>query len=146
MTINYLTEARNSIVRGLRDIHGPENVRAFKGEIAWIETKGPWLGLRWVYLCEVSGCASDFIRLRNNIETETPKTFWPFRHPNIRSFELTVLFSEITQEFISDFSSFVSFLSEERDEVYTWDLFDDASYPCYGFSEKALARQRENRK
>lgn len=71
------------------------------------------------------------------MKPQTPKSFWPFDRPEIPPFEITVHKSEITPEFIKEFSQFVSFLSEGRDEIYTWDVFEGGSYPNYGWSLKA---------
>ncbi len=126
------------MTRTLQELHGFHNVKNFKDEISWIEHRNPWLGFRWAYLSEVSGYSPEFIRFRNDMKQQTPKSFWPFDRPEIPIFEITVHNSEITPEFIKEFSQFVSFLSEDRDEIYTWDVFEEGSYPNYAWSLKAL--------
>jgi hypothetical protein len=135
--VSQLKSARSQITQVLRALHGPENVRQIKDEIAWIELQNAQPRLRWVDLQYVSGCPDDLIRLRNDVVTKIPKTFWHFETPSIPKFELTVLFSEITDDFVRDFSKFVSFLSDKKDEVFTWEIFGDAAYPAYGWSVKA---------
>jgi hypothetical protein len=135
--LTRLAAARSNITNSLRQLHGTEKVRQIKDAVAWIETRAAWIGLRWTYVSYVSGCQEDFIRLRNDVVMNIPKSFWRFSLPSIRTFELTVLFSEITDDFVSDFSDFVSFLADGRDEIYTWEIFGNASYPNYGWSVKA---------
>ena len=126
---NPLSEACSAITRGLQQLHGFENVKCTKNHIGWIISQNPWLGFRWTYVSYVSGCPTDFIRLRNDVISTFPKSFWPFPLPEIPKFELTVHHSEITPNFVSEFSSFVSFLADGRDEIYTWDIFGNASFP-----------------
>lgn len=136
-----ISEAYKIITSNLRDIHGPKNVRTLRnGDICWVEKRGAWRGFRWVFLSYVSGYSEEFIRLRNDTQGISSKSLWPFERPTIETFELTVLASEITPEFVSDFSRFVSFLAENRDEIYTWDMFAHQSYPTYSWSTKAQVR------
>jgi hypothetical protein len=137
--VGQLKSARLQIMQVLSALHGPENVRQIKDEIAWIELENAQRRLRWVDLQYVSDCPDHFIRLRNDVVTKIPKTFWHFETPRIAKFELTVLFSEITEDFVRDFSKFVSFLADQKDEVFTWEIFGNATYPDYGWSVKAAA-------
>ena len=134
---NPLSKACSVITRGLQELHGFEEVKCTKNHIGWVVTRDAWIGFRWAYVSYVSGCPIDFIRLRNDVVSTFPKTFWRFPIPEIPKFELTVHRSEITHSFVSEFNSFVSFLADGRDEIYTWDIFGDASYPDYGWSVKA---------
>lgn len=132
-----LSEAITTITRGLQGIYGFDNVKKRNQNIWWIVTRDAWLGIRWVHVSYVSGCPTDFIRLRNDIATNLPKNFWRFSKPHITKFELTFHHSELTPAFVMDFNSFVTFLADGRDEIYTWDLFQDGSYPDYGWSLKS---------
>jgi hypothetical protein len=134
---SQLTAARSKIAETLRQRYGAEQVKHKGGQIAWIVPEGASVGLRWAYVSYVSGYSEDFIRLRNDMDVNIPKSFWRSPLPEIPTFELTVLFAEITQDFVSDFDKFVSFLAHGRDEIYTWEIFGDASYPNYGWSLKA---------
>jgi hypothetical protein len=60
-------------------------VKQVKDAVAWIETRAAWIGLRWTYVSYVSGCPEDFIRLRNDVVMNIPKSFWRFSLPSIRT-------------------------------------------------------------
>lgn len=138
-----LSDAVATITGGLQELHGFDNVKQRKADVGWIVARDAWLGFRWVHVSYVSGCPTDFIRLRNDVITSLPKSFWRFPEPRLPKFELTFHQSEITRSFVKDFSTFVSFLADGRDEIYTWDLFHDASYPDYGWSLKAEEIRRK---
>ncbi len=70
-----LSAARSQIIRSLQKLHGAENVKQSKGEVAWIVTRAAWLGFRWAHVSYVSGCPPDFIRLRNDLAPVISKSF-----------------------------------------------------------------------
>jgi hypothetical protein len=133
--IPSIAETRKLVTRELQWIHGFEQVKQSKGEIGWIVERDGWFSLRWIYLQEYD---FGFPRFRNDIVHELPKSFWKLPYPKIPKFEITVHHSQIDKKFIHSMSDFVSYVFEDRPEIYTWDIFDNVScYPNYGWSKLA---------
>lgn len=104
--------------------------------ISWRLERQHWMGVRWVTVTEY---APGFIRLRNDLMADIPKSVWPFTQPQIRSFELTFHGEEITPELGEMVFRFCNAVAEETFH-FPWAPFEGVdTYPQYAWSQQAQA-------
>jgi len=96
----------------------------------------------------VTEYAPGFIRLRNDVMADIPKNVWPFTRPQIRNFELTFHWEEITTDLGEMVFRFCNAVAEEPFH-FPWAPFEDIkTYPQYAWSKQAqaaYARRHEQR-
>jgi len=113
--------------------------------ISWRLQRQHWMGVRWVTVTEY---APGFIRLRNDVMADIPKNVWPFTRPQIRNFELTFHWEEITTDLGEMVFRFCNAVAEEPFH-FPWAPFEDIkTYPQYAWSKQAqaaYARRHEQR-
>jgi hypothetical protein len=134
-----LRSAAETLFAGIVDVqrtHAFLNPRSW--DIFWLSHREGWVTLRHFSVTEY---APQLIRLRNDLLVTPPRSYWPWKMPNGRTFELTFHESEITRELGRHMHAFCEALP-----LYgiapniRWPLFDgETSFPGYAWTKCATA-------
>ena len=144
MKLKKISDIAHEIHWSLKHLQGGTNVLRKGLMLFWVVEKEGWFSLRYFVL---SDFPKGFVRIRSDARLPEIKKFWPHKIVKLPQFEMTVHQSEINAAFVKDLRDFVGFLVEERDEIYTWDIFEDADqYPDYGWSKVAKNIRSASRK
>lgn len=109
-----------------------------KETISWRLEREEWTAVRWVTVTEY---APGFLRLRNDVLANIPRRIWPFPFPRPcrRPFELTLHWTEFTDELGTEVYEFCNAAAEPGFQ-HDWRRFEgEQTYPQYAWS--ALARR-----
>jgi hypothetical protein len=111
--------------------------------IYWRIREGNWTSVRWV---TVTLYAPELLRLRNDLHPFIPKQVWPFPLPEIRNFELTLHWTEITEALGEPVFAYCDAMGLPGLEL-GWPLFEgEDGYPTYAWTRKAKEWYAANQK